>query len=136
MASLNRFQFIGNLGADPELSYIPSGTAKATIRLATAAVWTNSDGEKRESVQWHRVTFWGRLAEIAGEYLTKGRQVFVEGRIEHRSWEVNGQRRYATDFVATSLQMLGNGNGKAKAEPEEIEEPEAPEVGEDSPFDE
>ena len=136
MGSLNRFQFIGNLGADPELSYIPSGTAKALFRIATAAVWTDKNGEKRESTQWHRITCWGRLAEIAGEYLVTGRQVYVEGRIEHRSWDTDSGRRYATDFVATNIQMLGNGNGKAKAEPEVIDEPEVPDAGDDSPFNE
>ena len=136
MASLNRFQFIGNLGADPELSYTPSGTAKAVLRVATARVWNDNNGDKKEDVQWHRVILWGRLAEIAGEYLVKGRQIFVEGHVKHRSWESDNGRRWITEFVGTSLQMLGNknGNGNAKPEVEEPEEGDVPEVSDDSPF--
>lgn len=132
MPSLNRFQFIGNLGADPELSYTPSGTAKATVRIATARVYTNGQGEKVEDVQWHRVILWGRLAEIAAEYASKGRQVFVEGRVQHRSWESDEGRRWVTEFIGTNLQLLGNGSGR----PEKAEVPEEADVPdvEESPF--
>ncbi|UCG13280.1 MAG: single-stranded DNA-binding protein [Deltaproteobacteria bacterium] len=109
MASLNRVLLIGNLGADPELSYTPSGTAKATMRLATHEVWTNKEGEKGERTEWHRVIAWGRLAEICGEYLAKGRQIFIEGRLQTRSWEDrDGNKRWTTEIVASGMQMLGS----------------------------
>lgn len=110
MASLNRVLLIGNLGADPELVYTPSGTAKATIRIATHEVWTTRDGEKGERTEWHRLIAWGRLAEIMGEYLTKGRQIFIEGRLQTRSWEDReGNKRWTTEIVVTNMQMLGGG---------------------------
>ena len=109
MAALNRVLLIGNLGADPELSYTPSGTAKTTMRLATHEVWTNRDGEKGERTEWHRVIAWGRLAEICGQYLSKGRQIFIEGRIQTRSWEDrDGNKRWTTEIVASAMQMLGS----------------------------
>ena len=138
MASLNRVLLIGNLGADPELSYTPSGTAKATVRLATHEVWTNKSGEKGERTEWHRVIAWGRLAEICGEYLTKGRQVFVEGRLQTRSWEDrDGNKRWTTEIVATNMQMLGS----PRTAPSEtgpsspsLDTPDLPEKDDDIPF--
>ncbi len=138
MASLNRVLLIGNLGADPELSYTPSGTAKATIRLATHEVWTNKSGEKGERTEWHRVIAWGRLAEICGEYLTKGRQVLIEGRLQTRSWEDrDGNKRWTTEIVASNMQMLGS----PRAAPSETgppspspEKPDLPESDDDIPF--
>ena len=138
MASLNRVLLIGNLGADPELSYTPSGTAKATVRLATHEVWTNKSGEKGERTEWHRVIAWGRLAEICGEYLTKGRQVFVEGRLQTRSWEDrDGNKRWTTEIVATNMQMLGS----PRTAPSEtgpsspsLDTPDLPEPDNDIPF--
>lgn len=132
MASLNKVMLIGNLGADPELTYTPSGTAKATLRLATHEHWTNKEGEKQERTEWHRIIAWGRLAEIIGEYLVKGRQIFVEGRLNTRSWEDNdGTKRWMTEIVATNMQMLGNGKAPSTkvADPEVAEEPD-----EDIPF--
>lgn len=109
MGSINKVFLIGNLGADPETSYTPSGTAKTTFRMATHEVWTNKDGNKGERTSWHRVVAWGRLAEICGEYLTKGRQVFVEGRTETRSWDDrDGIKRWTTEVVVSSMQMLGS----------------------------
>lgn len=135
MASLNRVLLIGNLGADPELSYTPSGTAKATMRLATHEHWTDKEGNKKERTEWHRIIAWGRLAEICGEYLTKGRQIFIEGRLNTRSWEDNDDvKRWITEIVATNMQMLGN--GKDKAESQEVDEPtDTPEPADDLPFD-
>jgi len=107
--ALNRALLIGNLGADPELSYTPSGTAKATMRIATHEVWTGKDGERNERTEWHRVVAWGRLAEICGQYLAKGRQVFIEGRLQTRSWEDrDGNKRWTTEIVASGMQMLGS----------------------------
>ena len=138
MASLNRVLLIGNLGADPELSYTPSGTAKATMRLATHEVWTNKSGEKGERTEWHRLIAWGRLAEICGEYLTKGRQIFVEGRLQTRSWEDrDGNKRWTTEIVATNMQMLGSPRGtpaEAELPPVGAEVPDMPEPDDDIPF--
>ena len=138
MAALNRVFLIGNLGADPELSYTPSGTAKATMRLATHEVWTNRDGEKGERTEWHRVVAWGRLAEICGQYLAKGRQIFIEGRLQTRSWEDrDGNKRWTTEIVASVMQMLGSPKGM----PAQTEEPpprnaaaDFPETEDDIPF--
>jgi single-strand DNA-binding protein len=138
MASLNRILLIGNLGADPELSYTPSGTAKATMRLATHEVWTNKSGEKGERTEWHRVIAWGRLAEICGEYLAKGRQIFIEGRLQTRSWEDrDGNKRWTTEIVASTMQMLGSPRGapaEAELPPSGQEMPDAPEPDDDIPF--
>jgi single-strand DNA-binding protein len=138
MASLNRILLIGNLGADPELSYTPSGTAKATMRLATHEAWTNKSGEKGERTEWHRVIAWGRLAEICGEYLAKGRQIFIEGRLQTRSWEDrDGNKRWTTEIVASTMQMLGSPRGapaEAELPPSGLEVPDAPEQDDDIPF--
>ena len=138
MASLNRVLLIGNLGADPELSYTPSGTAKATIRLATHEVWTNKEGEKGERTEWHRIIAWGRLAEICGEYLTKGRQIFIEGRLQTRSWEDrDGNKRWTTEIVASGMQMLGGPRGTSTEpdlSPADVGAPDLPEPDDDIPF--
>ena len=139
MASLNRVLLIGNLGADPELSYTPSGTAKATMRMATHEVWTNKSGEKGERTEWHRVIVWGRLAEICGEYLAKGRQIFIEGRLQTRSWEDrDGNKRWTTEIVASNMQMLGSPREEARSEMEPptagLEMPDGPESDDDIPF--
>jgi single-strand DNA-binding protein len=138
MASLNRVLLIGNLGADPELSYTPSGTAKATMRLATHEVWTNKSGEKGERTEWHRVIVWGRLAEICGEYLAKGRQIFIEGRLQTRSWEDrDGNKRWTTEIVASNMQMLGSPrDARSEMEPPTagLEMPDATESDDDIPF--
>jgi single-strand DNA-binding protein len=129
---------IGNLGADPELSYTPSGTAKATIRLATHEVWTNKSGEKGERTEWHRVIAWGRLAEICGDYLAKGRQVFVEGRLQTRSWEDrDGNKRWTTEIVASNMQLLGSpreARSEAAEATPDLEMPDVSEPDDDIPF--
>ncbi len=138
MASLNRVLLIGNLGADPELSYTPSGTAKVSMRLATHEVWTNKSGEKGERTEWHRVIAWGRLAEICGEYLAKGRQIFVEGRLQTRSWEDrDGNKRWTTEIVATGMQMLGSpreASSETATSVPGLEMPDGPEPDDDIPF--
>jgi single-strand DNA-binding protein len=113
MASLNRVMLIGNLGADPEMRYLPSGDAVANIRIATTESWKDkASGEKKEETEWHRVSFFGKLAEIAGEYLKKGSPVYVEGRIKTRKWQdKDGQDRYSTEVVADRMQMLGSRGG-------------------------
>ena len=108
MASLNRVLLIGNLGQDPEMTYTPNGTAKASLSVATQEKWKDKDGQAKEKTEWHRVIAWGKLAEICGQYLTKGRQVYIEGRLQTRQWEdKDGNKRWTTEIVATGMQMLG-----------------------------
>ena len=107
MASVNKVILVGNLGADPETRYMPSGDAVTTIRLATTDRFKDKSGEKQERTEWHRVVFFGKLAEIAGAYLKKGRPVYVEGSLRTREWEKDGVKRYSTEIVANEMQMLG-----------------------------
>ena len=109
---LNKVTLIGNLGSDTELRFDKNGTAIASISLATTRRWKDKEsGERKEETEWHRVVFFNRLAEIAGEYLKKGSQVYIEGRIKTRSWDDNGQKRYTTEILGEEMQMLG---GKQK----------------------
>lgn len=108
MASVNKVILIGNLGKDPEVKYMPNGDAVANITLATTETWKDKSGEKQEKTEWHRVTFYRKLAEIVGEYLKKGRPVYVEGRLETRKWtDKAGVERYTTDIIASDMKMLG-----------------------------
>lgn len=109
MASVNKVILVGNLGADPETRYAPSGDAICSIRLATTESWKDkASGEKREATEWHRVVFYRKLAEIADQYLRKGSSVYIEGRIKTRKWQdKDGQDRYTTEIEATEMQMLG-----------------------------
>ncbi len=112
MASLNKVLLIGNLGKDPEVRYTTSGTAVASFSLATSERLKNKGGEWEERTEWHNITLWGRLAEIAGEYLAKGKSVYLEGRIQTRKWQDrDGTNRYTTEIVADRMQMLGARNG-------------------------
>jgi single-strand DNA-binding protein len=113
MASLNKVILIGNLGADPETRYAPSGDAICNLRIATTETWKDkSTGEKREATEWHRVAMFGRLAEIAAQYLRKGSQVYIEGRLQTRKWQDNdGQDRYTTEIRADEMKMLGGRAG-------------------------
>jgi len=112
MASVNKVILIGNLGKDPETRYMSSGDAVTNISLATTEVWKDRNGEKQEKTEWHRVTFYRKLAEIAGEYLKKGRSVYVEGKLETRKWtDKNGMERYTTEIIATDMKMLGSRSG-------------------------
>ena len=109
---LNKVTLIGRLGADPEVRYMPTGGAVANITLATNFRWKDKAGEKKESTEWHRVVFFNRLAEIAGEYLKKGGQVYVEGRLQTRKWQgQDGQDRYTTEIIATEMHMLDSRSG-------------------------
>ena len=108
MAGVNKVILIGNLGADPEVRYLSNGTTVANFRLATSETRASKTGEKTTYTEWHRVVAFGRLAEICGEYLHKGRQVYVEGRIRTRSWEdKEGNKRFTTEITALQMQMLG-----------------------------
>jgi single-strand DNA-binding protein len=113
MASVNKVILIGNLGRDPETRYMPNGEAVTNITLATTETWKDrTSGERQEKTEWHRVTFYRRLAEIAGEYLKKGSQVYVEGRLETRKWtDKEGKDRYTTEIIATEMKMLGSRAG-------------------------
>ncbi|MBM3286052.1 MAG: single-stranded DNA-binding protein [Candidatus Eisenbacteria bacterium] len=109
MGSLNKVMLIGNLGADPEIRRTQSGQVVATLRLATNERWGDRDGNQQERTEWHRVIAWGRLAEVSEQYLRKGRQVYVEGRLQTRQWQdQEGKTRYSTEVVAQNLQMLGS----------------------------
>jgi single-strand DNA-binding protein len=108
MSGVNKVILIGNLGANPELRYTAGQQAVANLRIATTEKWTDKSGQKQEATEWHRVVVWGKQAEIVGQYLTKGRQVFVEGSIRTRQWQdQQGQKRYTTEIVARNVQMLG-----------------------------
>lgn len=116
MASVNKVILIGNLGADPETRFLPSGDAVANIRIATTENWKDKSGEKQEHTEWHRVSFFGKLAEIAGEYLKKGSPVYIEGRIRTRKWQdKEGQDRFSTEIVADRMQLLGSRGGGSAA---------------------
>ncbi len=110
---VNKAILIGNLGNDPDIRYTASGAAVANISLATAESWKDKEtGEKQERTEWHRVVFFGRLAEIVGEYLRKGSQIYVEGRLQTRKWQdKEGRDRYTTEIVANEMQMLGSRSG-------------------------
>jgi single-strand DNA-binding protein len=113
MASVNKVILIGNLGRDPETRYSPDGAAITNVTIATSDRWKDkASGEMREATEWHRVVFFGRLAEIAGEYLKKGRPVYVEGKLRTRKWtDKDGNERYTTEIVADNMQMLGSREG-------------------------
>ena len=113
MASVNKVIIVGNLGKDPEIRYMPSGDAVANITVATTDKYKDKQsGENREITEWHRISFFGRLAEIAGQYLKKGSQVYVEGSLRTRKWtDQSGQEKYSTDIRADSMQMLGSRQG-------------------------
>jgi len=108
MASLNKVMIIGNLGRDPEVSYTPGGIAVAKLSIATTDIWNDkSTGEKRERTEWHRIVFFGKQAETIGRYMSKGKQLYVEGRLQTSSYEKDGITRYSTDIIASNFQFLG-----------------------------
>jgi single-strand DNA-binding protein len=112
MASVNKVILVGNLGRDPEIRYLPSGEPVANITIATSSKYKGKTGEMVEETEWHRVTFFGKLADIVGQYLKKGRSVYVEGRIKTRKYtDKDGVEKYATDIIANEMQMLGSREG-------------------------
>jgi len=117
---VNKVILVGNLGRDPEVRYSPNGQAVANVTIATTESWKDKNtGDKQEKTEWHRIVFFGKLAEIAGEYLKKGSQIYVEGRLQTRKWQdKDGHERYTTEIVANEMQMLGSreGRGEPKAE--------------------
>ncbi len=110
MASVNKVIIVGNLGRDPEMRYMPSGDAIANIAVATTVKWKDkTTGEQKEATEWHRISFFGKLAEIAGQYLTKGSQVYVEGKLKTRKYtDKDGVEKYSTEIVGDTMQMLGS----------------------------
>jgi single-strand DNA-binding protein len=126
MASVNKVIIVGNLGRDPETRYMPDGGAITNVSVATSFQWTDkASGEKKEETEWHRVVFRAKLAEIAGEYLKKGSQVYVEGRLRTRKWQdKEGQDKYTTEIIADRMQMLGAraGSGEPRGEAQRTEE--------------
>ena len=115
MGSVNKVILVGNLGADPELKYTPSSRPLCNLRIATTDVFKDKSGQRQEKTEWHRVTVWGDTAENCNKYLSKGRSVYVEGRLQTRSYDKEGQKHYATDIVADRVVFLGSGGGAARA---------------------
>jgi len=135
VSSLNKVILIGRLGGDPELKYTPNGTAQAKINLATSERWKDNDGNNQEKTEWHRIITWRRQAEFAGEWLKKGQLVCVEGKLQTRSWEQDGQKKYMTEVVADNITMLGSkgdtGGKSSESPPDKGESPDAPNEIED-----
>jgi single-strand DNA-binding protein len=119
MAGVNKAILVGNLGSDPEMRYTPGGTAVANFNIATSEVRKNKEGVKETKTEWHKVVAFSRLAEICGEYLSKGKQVYVEGRIQNRTWDDrDGNKRNTTEIVINTMQMLGSKDGSANKVPQ------------------
>ena len=117
MSGVNKVIIVGRLGADPEVKAVGQGSTVTRLNIATSENWMGKDGQKQERTEWHRVVVWGKLAEICGKHLSKGRQVYVEGRLQTRSWEdQQGQKRYATEIVANTVQFLGSAGGERSAD--------------------
>ena len=115
MASVNKVILMGNLGRDPEVRYMPNGEAVANFSIATTENWKDKSGQKQEKTEWHNIVMYRKLAEIAGEYLKKGRPVYIEGRLQTRKWEKDGVTRYSTEIIADQMQMLGGKDGGSNA---------------------
>jgi single-strand DNA-binding protein len=128
MASVNKVIIVGNLGRDPETRYMPNGDAVTNVAIATTESWKDKNsGEKKELTEWHRVTFYRKLAEIAGQYLKKGSQVYVEGRLQTRKWtDKEGVERYTTEIIADTMQMLGGRQGMGGGAPADDDYGSAP----------
>lgn len=113
--SVNKVILLGRLGGDPELKYTPNGMAVCNFSMATSESWQDKSGQKQEKTEWHRIVVWGKLAELCNQYLTKGRQAFVEGKLSTRSWEdKDGQKRYMTEVTASTVQFIGGNASTSK----------------------
>ena len=136
MAGVNKVILIGRLGADPEVRYTSDGRAVANFRIATSMNYTGKNGEKTEKTDWHRIVAFGKLGEICGEYLSKGKQVYIEGRIQTRSWDDReGAKKWTTEIVATTMQMLGGAGPGSSASGDTELTPAQDEPGPSSPLD-
>lgn len=128
---LNKVILIGNLGRDPEVRYTPGGLAVANFSMATSETWTNKEGEKETRTEWHRIVAWGKLGEICGEYLSKGKQIYIEGRIQTREWEdKEGNKRYTTEIIALQMLMLGSRESADESRPSPSSDMETPNLSE------
>ncbi len=142
MSGVNKVILVGNLGADPQIKYTPQGTALVNFSLATTERYTNKSGERESRTEWHRIVAWGRLAEICNEYLKKGKQVYIEGRIQTRQWDdKDGNKKTSTEIVATNMVMLGRAGDAGdvapqafQADEETTQEPAAATNEDDLPF--
>jgi len=114
MGSVNKVILVGNLGRDAELRATPSGASVANFSIATTENWTGKDGQKQEKTEWHRIVLWGKTADTLQPYLTKGKQVYLEGRLETRQWEKDGQKHYTTEVKADKVVLLGGGAGRGE----------------------
>jgi len=128
---LNKVLLIGNLGRDPEMRSLPSGQPVANFSLATTRKWKDRDGNRQEQTEWHNIVVFGKQAEIAGQYLTKGKQIYVEGRIQTRNWEKDGVKHYRTEVICDNFQMLSGGGGRGQGAPDAGQAAGAPEGGGD-----
>jgi single-strand DNA-binding protein len=132
---LNKVMLIGNLGRDPEMRYTPSGRPVTTFSVATTRNWSNADGQKRSETEWFNIVAWGSLAEICNQYLKKGQQVYIEGRLQTRRWEdEQGNKRSSTEIVAREMTMLGERKEKAEGEPDGNQVDDHHEQGEEEEF--
>ena len=139
MAGVNKAILVGRLGKDPEVRYTGSGTAVATFSMATSVNFTNKNGEKTDNTEWHRIVAFGKLGEICGEYLAKGKQIYIEGRLQTREWEDrDGNKRRTTEIVAQTMQMLGAASDRVRSDASDNAPPiaDVPDVGteDDVPF--
>jgi single-strand DNA-binding protein len=131
---VNKVILVGNLGADPDMRYTPSGQGVCEFRIATTDSWTDKSGQRQERTEWHRIVVWGKRAEVCSKYLSKGRQVYIEGRIQTRTYDdKDGNKRYITEIVANDVQFLGGGRGEGGDRRRESGEapppPEPPDFG-------
>lgn len=140
MAGVNKVILVGRLGADPEVRYTSSGTPVANFNIATSSSFTDKSGEKTEKTEWHRIVAFGKLGEICGEYLAKGKQVYIEGRLQTREWEDrDGNKRRTTEIIAGTMQMLGTAGDQVRGDASDVPPPafsDLPNIGaeEDVPF--
>jgi len=137
MGSVNKVILVGNLGRDAELRYTPGGAAVATLNLATTEVWNDKQGQRQEKTEWHRIVLWGKQAETLQEYLVKGKQIYVEGRLQTRQWDdKDGNKRYTTEVKADRITLLGGGGGgRGGASMDRPAASHAPAGGEEPPAD-
>ncbi|HAN56567.1 MAG TPA: single-stranded DNA-binding protein [Betaproteobacteria bacterium] len=134
MASVNKVILVGNLGKDPEVRYMPSGDAMVNLTLATTDTWKDKSGEKQERTEWHRIAIFGKLAEVAGEYLKKGSQVYFEGSLKTRKWtNKEGHDQYTTEIIADKMQMLGGRSGSASMDSQDSGESRRPAAARPAP---
>lgn len=125
MASVNKVLLIGHLGRDAELRYTPGGAAVATLNMATSEVWNDKAGQRQEKTEWHRIVLWGKTAESLNEYLTKGKQIYVEGRLQTRQWDdKDGNKRYTTEIRGDRIVLLGGGGERRTSGPAHVRDEE------------